>query len=256
MDEKTSANALDAGQYSVESIKRYERVYGRDFISPGGAETAREFIAALKLSPGEHVLDAGCGLGGAAFLMAKAHGVTVEGIDLSKNMIAMASARCRALGLEDRVSFRHGDLMALDAASRFDAVYSRDVFLHVANKPALFRLLLRALKPRGRILITDYCRGEGELSSDFENYVRERGYALITVEGYGRMLRDAGFDDVRATDLSARFAEIHARELERMERSGDADGELADLAASWREKRERALGGEQRWGLFTALRPA
>lgn len=255
MADKTSTPSLDAGQYSAESIRRYERVYGRDFISPGGAETAREFVAALRLEPGDRVLDAGCGLGGAAFLMAKEHGVTVEGIDLSKNMIKMATERCRALGLEERVSFVHCDLMALDVDGRFDAVYSRDVFLHVQDKPALFRVLLRALKPRGRLLITDYCRGEDELSAAFQSYVRARGYTLTTVKDYGRMLREAGFENVRATDLSRRFAEIHACELERLKRSGDADGDLADLAASWREKRDRALGGEQRWGLFTATRP-
>lgn len=250
-----SAEFLDSGQYSAKSIKKYERVYGRDFISPGGADTAREFVARLELRFGQHVLDAGCGIGGAAFLMAKECGVTVEGIDLSRNMVHMATNRCRELGLEDRVKFRHGDLMSLDAERRFDAVYSRDVLLHVENKPALFRLLLSALKPDGRLLITDYCRGSGALSEAFESYVTARGYFLITVEDYGRMLEDAGFARVRAVDLTTRFAEIHARELARLERSGGAAGDLSDLVSAWREKRDRALRGEQRWGLFTAERP-
>ncbi len=64
--------------------------------------------------------------------------MSVEGIDLSRNMIEMARQRCRALGLEAQVTFRHGDLMALGANRRFDAVYSRDVFVHVEKKPALF----------------------------------------------------------------------------------------------------------------------
>ncbi len=252
---EASGEFLDSGQYSADSIRKYERIYGRDFISPGGADTAREFVAMLELRSGQHVLDAGCGIGGAAFLMAKERGVTVEGIDLSRNMIDMATNRCRALGLEDRVKFRHGDLMALDAERRFDAVYSRDVFLHVQNKPALFRLLLKALKPGGRLLITDYCRGPGSLSEAFESYVEKRGYVLTTVEDYGRTLEDAGFARVRAVDLTARFAEIHAQELARLERSVGAAGELSDLVSAWRQKRDRALKGEQRWGLFTASRP-
>ncbi len=252
---EASGEFLDSGQYSADSIRKYERIYGRNFISPGGADTAREFVAMLELRPGRHVLDAGCGIGGAAFLMAKECGVTVEGIDLSRNMVDMARNRCRELGLEDRVKFHHGDLMSLDAERRFDAVYSRDVFLHVQNKPTLFRLLFEALKPGGRLLITDYCRGPGSLSEAFESYVEKRSYFLTTVEDYGRMLEDAGFARVRAVDLTSRFAEIHAQELARLERSGDADGELSDLVSAWREKRDRALKGEQRWGLFTAARP-
>lgn len=250
-----SARFLDGGQYSVESIGKYERIYGRDFISPGGADTARRFIAMLDLKAGDRVLDAGCGIGGAAFLMAEEHEASVEGIDLSKNMIERATKRCRDLGLDKRVTFRQGDLIDLDAKRRFDAIYSRDVFLHVENKRALFGVLMRALKPGGRVLITDYCRGEGRLSEDFERYVSERGYFLTTIGEYERVLRDAGFVRVHAEDLTGQFAEIHARELERLERSGDAAGELSDLAASWRVKRERALKGEQRWGLFTATGP-
>ncbi len=250
-----SAEFLDSGQYSANSIRKYERIYGRDFISPGGADTAREFVAMLELRPGQHVLDAGCGIGGAAFLMAKECGVTVEGIDLSRNMVEMAINRCRELGLEGKAKFRHGDLMSLDAERRFDAVYSRDVFLHVQNKPALFRLLLKALKPGGRLLITDYCCGPGSLSASFESYLQARRYFLTTVEDYGQMLEDAGFAPVRAVDLTSRFAEIHALELARLERSGGAADELSELASGWREKRDRALKGEQRWGLFTATRP-
>lgn len=249
------SSALDSGQYSAESIRKYERIYGRDFISPGGAETAREFIAMLELSPGQRVLDAGCGLGGAAFLMASEWGVTVEGVDLSTNMIEMASERCKALGLDGQVILRHGNLMTLDTNCHFDAVYSRDVLLHVEDKPGLFAVLLRALKPGGRLLITDYCRDAGSLSQAFESYVRARGYFLTTLEEYGRMLGDAGFERVQAIDLTSRFAEIHARELERLEHSGESAEELSELAAAWREKRDRALKGEQRWGLFTALRP-
>lgn len=254
MAAKSSARFLDSGQYSAESIRKYERIYGRDFISPGGADTAREFIATLNLKAGDRVLDAGCGIGGAAFLMAEEYGATVEGIDLSKNMIAKAMERCRALGLETRVKFRHGDLMDLKADRYFDAVYSRDVLLHVENKIELFGLLLRALKPGGRLLITDYCRGGGTLSQAFECYVDARGYFLVTIEQYGTLLNEAGFERVRAVDLTSRFAEIHSRELKKLERSEDAIDELSDLATAWREKRDRALKGEQRWGLFTAMR--
>lgn len=251
-----TSDFLDKGQYTTESIRRYERVYGRDFISPGGAESAREFIAMLDLEPGARVLDAGCGIGGAAFLMASEHGARVEGIDLSANVIEMATARCRALGLEPRVTLRHGDLLALTADNRFDAVHSRDVFLHVRDKRALFELLNRALKSGGRILITDYCRGEQPASEAFERYVAGRGYHLTTVKEYGELLESAGFGEVRGRDLTRRFAEILEQELQRIETFEELSVDFLDMAEAWRRKHARARNGEQRWGLFTGRKPA
>ena len=54
------------------------------------------------------VLDIGCGVGGCAFQMARDHGVTVDGIDISRNMIEIGRERCAEAGLDDSVSLRHG----------------------------------------------------------------------------------------------------------------------------------------------------
>ena len=252
----TSASFLDGGQYAADSIRKYERIYGQDFVSPGGAVTARDFIAMLDLRPGARVLDAGCGLGGASFLMAREFAARVEGVDLSENMVAGATARCKELKLQEHVSFRQADLLALDAKDAFDAVYSRDVFLHVEDKPALVQALHRALVAGGKLLVTDYCRGEAKGSRAFERYVAERQYDLLTLEAYGKLLEDAGFVDVRVEDLTARFVEIHETELERFAGEDQVENDLADLASGWREKIDRARRGEQRWGLFTASKPA
>ncbi len=45
-------------------------------------------------------------------------------------------------------------------AESFDVIYSRDCLLHIADKPALFKQFFKWLKPGGRVLISDYCRGE------------------------------------------------------------------------------------------------
>lgn len=45
------------------------------------------------------------------------------------------------------------------------------------------------MRPGGVILITDYCRGDKEEHSEaFLKYVHQRGYHLLTVEEYGRLL--------------------------------------------------------------------
>ena len=251
---QTSQQFLDAEQYRSEAILHYEQVYGADFVSPGGIELARELIARLALAPGSRVLDVGCGLGGSAFVMAREFGLEVDGIDLSKNMLEIAARKLAANGLADRVRLDWGDCLELDLDGAYDAVYSRDVFLHIHAKPRLFSVLRAALRPGGRLLFTDYCCGPRPWSKDFAAYVEQRGYDLHTTEACVELLAAAGFRQASGEDLSTRFVGILRTELARIEELDLDAGPRDKLAASWRHKLERALDGEQRWGLFTALR--
>lgn len=100
-------------QYERHSILRYERIFGKGFLSPGGLEATVEFCQRLKLEPGLHVLDVGCGIGGAAFYMAEEHGARVTGIDLSQENIDIATEKLEQQNLPD-VEFQQGNILALD----------------------------------------------------------------------------------------------------------------------------------------------
>ncbi|CAG0888823.1 unnamed protein product [Cyprideis torosa] len=75
------------------------------------------------------------------------------------------------------------------------------------------------LKPGGRLLITDYCKGDltREFSEEFQNYVAERQYHLLTVTEYGRLLEsifpEVWADDRTETFLAALQKELHMFEL-------------------------------------------
>ncbi len=250
----STQETLDSAQYERASILRYERVYGTDFVSPGGAGVARELIASLGLEPGARVLDVGCGLGGSAFLMAREFGLLVDGIDLSRNMLELATQKLESHELGERVSLRWGDCLELDIDAAYDAVYSRDVFLHIADKPRLFRVLTRALRPGGQLLFTDYCCGPPPWSEDFAAYVDSRGYHLHRLEAYAALLTEIGFTRVEVEDWTPRFIEILGREVARIEGLEIDPGERAALVTSWRQKIDRAHDGDHRWGLFRAVK--
>lgn len=256
MTRKVSATEdfLDSSQYRESSIMQYESVYGEDFVSPGGRELALETIAMLQLSKGATVLDVGCGLGGSAFLMAREFQLRVVGIDLSRNMLALAQRKLEAYGLGDAVELRRGDCLELDCRNRYDAVYSRDVFLHIADKPRLFERLYAALRPGGRLLFTDYCCGPGPWSDGFSDYVRARGYSLHSTDEYAGLVAGAGFEQVVAEDLTGRFVDILKGELGRIETLPVDAGTRDELRLSWQHKLRRAEAREQRWGLFSALK--
>ena len=243
---------LDSDQYSTTSILNYESVYGEDFVSPGGYGMAMELIEQLALNPGRRVLDVGCGLGGSAFLMAREFGLIVDGIDLSQNMLDIAKVKLAAHGLREFVTLEHGDCLELDRPEHYDAIYSRDVFLHIKDKNRLFSVLYRLLKNGGKLLFTDYCCGEEPWSDEFSEYVHQRGYDLHTLPAYAELISAAEFEEVTYLDMTDRFIGILKADLQRILKM-DVDRKMQEkLAQSWRGKLNRARSGEHRWGLFKA----
>ncbi|MBA0863717.1 hypothetical protein Goshw_024926 [Gossypium schwendimanii] len=248
---------LDTVQYKANSILRYERTFGEGFVSTGGIETTKEFVAKLDLKPGQKVLDVGCGIGGGDFYMAKEFGVYVVGIDLSINMISFALER--ANGLNCSVEFEVADCTTKTYPDNsFDVIYSRDTILHIQDKPALFRYFYKWLKPGGKVLISDYCKSAGASSPEFAEYIKQRGYDLHDVKAYGQMLKDAGFDQVIAEDRTDQFIQVLQRELDKVEKDKDAfitdfsQEDYDDIVGGWKAKLIRTRSGEQRWGLFIA----
>jgi phosphoethanolamine N-methyltransferase len=187
---------LDANQYSRKSILRYEKIFGKTYVSTGGEATTAEFCAQMGLEPGMKLLDVGAGIGGSAFYMAKSFGITVDGVDLSSNMVEIARENLAKMSeeVQKKVTFRVEDATTMEyPENHYDVVYSRDTILHIADKKSLFQNFFKTLKPGGRVVITDYCRGDlakagkADYGQDFKDYVADRGYHLLTVEQYGQV---------------------------------------------------------------------
>lgn len=245
---------LDNTQYSVDSIHQYEAIFGEDFVSPGGRSMTRELVEQLQLAPGSKVLDVGCGLGGACFVMAREFGLLAEGIDLSQNMLLMALQKCEAYGLSNIIKLRHGDCLEMDYPQYYDAIYSRDVFLHISDKSFLFSVLHNALKAGGELLFTDYCCGEKPWQDAFAEYVEDRGYTLHTLPEYAAFVKEAGFVQVRYEDLTERFIQLLLEELGKIEHLNLETPIRHKLKQSWSGKLQRARTSDHRWGLFRAIK--
>jgi phosphoethanolamine N-methyltransferase len=261
-----SQEFLDSQQYAINGILRYEKIFGKGFVSTGGKDTTEDFAKMLDLKPGQHVLDVGCGIGGGCFYLAETYGARVLGLDLSTNMVGIALDRSLSLKLD--VTFEIADATQCNfPANTFDVVYSRDTILHIQDKLSLFKRFFSWLKPGGRLLISDYCRGEDNethrLSEEFKEYVSQRGYHLHTVNEYGDLISQAGFSDVQAEDRTWQFVDCLNKELARMadpECRSDflkefPEADLKYLEDGWVAKIQRCDHKDQAWGLFTAVKP-
>lgn len=132
----------------------------------GGRAATRHLFEQLHLSADQHLLDVGCGLGGAARFAASAYGVTVAGIDATPEYIETGRVLNRWVGLDDRVTLRQGSALGLPFNdAQFDGCYIIHVGMNIADKRRLFSEIYRVMKPGGLFGIYDIMLiGDGTLS--------------------------------------------------------------------------------------------
>ena len=116
----------------LDSDRQYSCAY---FTNPANslelaqAEKKAHIAAKLHLSPGQHVLDIGCGWGGMALYLNKVAGVRVTGVTLSKEQLKVAQERAATAGVADQVKFELIDYRALTGT--YDRIVSVGMFEHV-----------------------------------------------------------------------------------------------------------------------------
>ena len=117
----------------------------------------RTMVQALRLPEGSRGLDAGCGIGLQALLLAEAVGPTghVTGLDLSPSFLRYAERLVAERGLSDRISFREGNVRQLPFDDdTFDWVWSADcVGYPVGDLLPVLLELKRVVKPGGTVAI-------------------------------------------------------------------------------------------------------
>ncbi|KUN21487.1 cyclopropane-fatty-acyl-phospholipid synthase [Streptomyces antibioticus] len=107
----------------------------------------------LALTPGQRLLDVGCGWGSMAIHAAREHGVRVVGITLSQEQAAYARKRVADEGLTDRIEIRVQDYRDVGDGP-YDAISSIGMAEHVGAERYLEYAedLYALLRPGGRLL--------------------------------------------------------------------------------------------------------
>lgn len=215
----------------------------------------------MLITPGDRVLDVGCGPGIDVVGLAKQvtdKGLAV-GIDHDSEMIAEANSLAEAQMVADTVEFHVHDVattLPFDS-DYFDSCRSERVFMHLANPLETLKEMSRVTKPNGRVVVTD--SDWGSLSIDCQLTGTERILLQfhrdkVMASGYAgrslfRFFRTAGFSNIHikifplfTTDLDA-FSSLMRREVIE-ERALKANVISKEDLARWREQLQQAADNE------------
>ncbi len=204
MNERSEPFAAAAsGQVSPEEVKTccaalYQSDLARlllgESFHPGGEALTLRLGELLQLGPASCVLDVASGPGSSALLLARHFGCRVLGIDYGADAVQRANTRARAASLDHLVSFQQGDAEHLPVPdATFDALLCECAFCTFPDKERAAAEMLRALKPGGRLGLSDLTR-KGDVPTDLQGLLAWIACIAdaLPIEGYTQLLSAAG----------------------------------------------------------------
>ena len=237
-----------------------------------GAPT-RALLDEAGVEPGSVCVDLGCGGGDVSLELARRVGPSGRVLGLDRDEAKIAIARSETAGLTN-LEFRACDVMTWAPGETYDLAYARFLFSHIHNPAQLLRVLHRALRPGGSVVIEDvdfrghFCEPPNEAYDRYVQLyiesVQRRGGNAVIGPLLPELLGKAGFSGVhvRVSHPVAMVGGIKALSSVTFENIADAllaDGsmtapELADTAKALRILADdpHTLGGGPRvfqvWG--------
>ncbi len=180
----------------------------------------------LAIASGERVLDVGCGWGSNLLYLAQHTEGCFHGITLSEKQREVALARAQEWGVASRVRVDVQHVEELDfAPESLDAVLFSGSIVHMHNREAIHRQMVRLLRPGGRMLISDcyypeQARGNRESTATQYIFVEALGYCrLLALSEELTVMERAGMDVIHVEDLTGHYVLTLERWIDNVRRN-------------------------------------
>ncbi|HEY8515157.1 MAG TPA: methyltransferase domain-containing protein [Candidatus Binatia bacterium] len=151
-DATAAAAAARASAWQVPEAYTGERLAAEDArFAPDMARHLAAYHLVAPFVAGKHIMEAGCGEGYGAALLAQ-HAAHVVGVDYDADALALARKRHQAPNLE----FRHINLLELARRQpgEFDVVTNFQVLEHLDDPTPFLEAAAACLKPGGLLVLT------------------------------------------------------------------------------------------------------
>lgn len=162
----------------------------------GGRQATENLLNQLNFSNKEHLLDIGCGLGGASRYTSNKYSNRVTGIDLTAEYIETGNVLSQWLNLDKKVNLHQGSALSMPFQDKtFDGAFILHVGMNIEDKTQLFKEIYRVLKPGSLLGIYDIMRnGDGELIYPVPWAANKKNSYVATPSQYKQALEKAGFE--------------------------------------------------------------
>lgn len=180
------------------------------------ANTNRILFNLAEIKDGYRVLDAGCGVGGAAVFIAEQKNTEVTGITLSEKQLSSARALLSHKNLGHRVNFELMDFTSTSFPDQsFDVIWGCESICHTPNKREFMKEASRLLKKGGRLVLFDFFKS-CENQTDKNNWLNRwcATWAvppLITAGKFEEGLAQNGFSHIKTFDYTPKIRKTAKR---------------------------------------------
>ena len=194
----TTKHSVHSRTYAIHSDEECERLDQQAHLA-----RIEGHLRHLPVPQGAKVLDAGCGSGSMARLIAQTHRhAEVIGVDVRQKYLDYAATNGHQQGLEN-LSFKQGDIFALPFAdASFDVVWTKYVLQWLKEPKQALAELKRVTKPGGLVVSCDFDGFVTEhfpVTSEFDRQVRTVMASIVdtnTGRKVAPYMMSLGFDDV------------------------------------------------------------